>query len=551
MTPGPAPDIANSNDLDNRHSEDSKRVGIKADHYAQDGPVRAEGTGVGSSKFPCVDSSDKHVKFSEINVNDCGKKNGKDRNALHVVVLGPTGGPREDRVTGLLVRSLATDWAPNSMIVVDAGVLLSGIIEALRDCESEDGVLTSGAFVGLQLPHQSPEANGAYIFKKIIGSILITHSHLDHVSALAVNTPALTSENGPKTVAALPSVIHSLKTHIFNDSIWPNLSDEDGGVGFITYQRLVDGGNPMMGFGEERGYIQACDGLLARCLGVSHGRCKSDPSPEAELSRRSSNAWLLPTPDRRRQSQDATANGSLNISSPSLQNPDSSFTSFDSSAFFLRDQYTGAEIIIFGDVEPDSVSVNPRNQIVWEMAAPKVASGQLCAIFIECSFTNAVDDLYLFGHLCPRHLVQELDTLATLVAREKDMTYPAVIKRKREGSSDPIIGQPSPKWRAKDKGKGALSQGLKRATKLEDAESAPLIALDRQTIRREADVATEIPKAEKPLSGLSVYIIHVKEDLTDGPHPRETILEELNDLEKIMGLGCEFHTPVRGESIYL
>lgn len=87
MTPGPAPDIANSNDLDNRHSEDSKRVGIKADHYAQDGPVRAEGTGVGSSKFPCVDSSDKHVKFSEINVNDCGKKNGKDRNALHVVVL--------------------------------------------------------------------------------------------------------------------------------------------------------------------------------------------------------------------------------------------------------------------------------------------------------------------------------------------------------------------------------------------------------------------------------------------------------------------------------
>lgn len=58
------------------------------------------------------------------------------------------------------------------MIVVDAGVLLSGIIEALRDCESEDGVLTSGAFVGLQLPHQSPEANGAYIFKKIIGTAL-------------------------------------------------------------------------------------------------------------------------------------------------------------------------------------------------------------------------------------------------------------------------------------------------------------------------------------------------------------------------------------------
>src|SRR5215471_9690406 len=78
---------------------------------------------------------------------------------------------------------------------------------------------------------------------------------------------------------------------------------------------------------------------------------------------------------------------------------DSTVATVESSAFFLRDDHSGMEIIVFGDVEPDTVSLTPRNEKVWEAAAPKIAAGTLRAIFIECSFPDSVDDDSLYGHL--------------------------------------------------------------------------------------------------------------------------------------------------------
>lgn len=169
-------------------------------------------------------------------------------------------------------------------MAVDAGTMLSGIIRTLEPhmTVSEDGKasVTSGPFAGLQLPHSTAKANAAYIFREIIAAVLITHPHLDHLAGLAINTPIVEASNGPKTVAALPSVIAAMKNHMFNDVIWPNLSDEDGGAGLITYQRLVEGGNPHFGRGELRGYVRACENLLTKCLSVSHGRCKQQYHPE-------------------------------------------------------------------------------------------------------------------------------------------------------------------------------------------------------------------------------------------------------------------------------
>lgn len=93
------------------------------------------------------------------------------------------------------------------------------------------------------------------------------------MSALAINTPLIQAGKGPKTVTALPSAIAAIREHVFNDITWPNLSDEDDGAGFVTYQRLVEGGNPRFGFGEARGYVQVVPGIGAKCLPVSHGRC--------------------------------------------------------------------------------------------------------------------------------------------------------------------------------------------------------------------------------------------------------------------------------------
>lgn len=201
---------------------------------------------------------------------------------------GPNGGPREDRVTGLLVRSTSTDWNPASLIAVDGGTLLAGIIRLLKkDIEgAKNRVMQDGPFAGLRLPFESAEANGAHVFREIIDAVLITHPHLDHISGLAINTPIVEAGNGPKSVAALPSVIAAIKNHMFNDVIWPNLSDEDGGAGLLTYNRLVEGGNPRFGAGDFRGYVRACTGILTKCLTVSHGKCKQRYHAESAMHHR-------------------------------------------------------------------------------------------------------------------------------------------------------------------------------------------------------------------------------------------------------------------------
>lgn len=188
----------------------------------------------------------------------------------------------------MLVRSTATKWAKSSVVAVDAGTLLAGITRILdyhapvsqKDANgNEIRIVEDGPFVGLKLPSITPQANAAYIFRECIGTVLITHPHLDHVSGLALNTPVVEAEYGPKPVAALPSAIAALKNHIFNDITWPNLSDEDG-AGLVTYQRLVDGGNPRLGRGDSRGYVKVCEGLTTKCLSVSHGQCSQRYHPE-------------------------------------------------------------------------------------------------------------------------------------------------------------------------------------------------------------------------------------------------------------------------------
>lgn len=162
--------------------------------------------------------------------------------------------------------------------------MLAGIIRTLEKSKSElkndSRVVKAGAFAGLTVPYKTPQANAAHIFREILGAVLVTHPHLDHLSGLAINTPMLEAGNGPKALTALPSVVTAIKSHMFNDVIWPNLSDEDGGAGLLTYQRLVEGGNPRFGRGESRGYVRACNGLLTKCLGVSHGRCRQQYHPE-------------------------------------------------------------------------------------------------------------------------------------------------------------------------------------------------------------------------------------------------------------------------------
>lgn len=344
----------------------------------------------------------------------------------------------------------------------------------------EPTVLTEGPFAGLKFPNASARANAAHVVRAYVSTYLITHPHLDHLAGFAINTAALNGGTRPKTLAALPSTVEAVKQHIFNDIIWPNLTDEDGGVGFVTFQRLKEGGDPMIGEGEGRGYIDVCDGLGVRAFKVSHGTCtKSPPSHHHRGSRGSISGATTADPQNNSSMSESarqvsmsmsqqqhtsfstpgTPGGPLNRQSTSqLQQPQQATLQpgpppapattidpttgsncvVDSTAFFIRDCDTAREVLVFGDVEPDSISLSPRNAIVWAEAARKIAHNLLGGIFIECSYDDSQADSLLFGHLCPRHLYAELRTLAAMVVEARAIRAWERGHKKRKRSAAPL-----------------------------------------------------------------------------------------------------------------
>ncbi|KAH8432281.1 3',5'-cyclic-nucleotide phosphodiesterase PDE1 [Aspergillus melleus] len=461
---------------------------------------------------------------------------GKSDAGLQVIVLGQSGGPWEDSVTGMLVRSTSTNWGPDSIIAVDAGTLLCGIKYVL---ESEGD---NGPFAGMAMPHKTAKANAAHILRETVGTVLVTHAHLDHISGFVLNSQILEASNRPKRLAALPSVIAAFKDHIFNGVIWPNLTDEDDGAGLFTFQRLAEGGSR----DEERGYVRACEGLMTQCFAVSHGRRKLEHQQQD----------TTPTPDMHsvRQSMPSSADRTMSQlddptpfvpslspapgQAPSSRSPREVPEMVESSAFFIRDRSSGKEIIIFGDVEPDSVSAYPRNRRVWEMAAPKIISGALRAIFIECSYDDSVKDENLYGHLNPRHLIAELKVLAQLVTKLK---HGADRKRKRS---------PSPT------GEGAADEpsSSRVCTRSQTkSKTSPVVLIENSSSSLVADEDDGIgwSEQEKPLVGLHIYPIHIKDDINEKECVVDRIWSQFDVRANFEDLGCLVCVPRRGEEILI
>lgn len=58
-----------------------------------------------------------------------------------------------------------------------------------------------------------------------VDSVLLTHSHLDHVAALPLMVDSVASQRKkPLNVYALEGTIAALQTHVFNDVIWPDFT---------------------------------------------------------------------------------------------------------------------------------------------------------------------------------------------------------------------------------------------------------------------------------------------------------------------------------------
>ncbi len=143
------------------------------------------------------------------------------KEAFQVIVLGSTGGPRENNLSGYLFSPVDTEeW-----IALDAGSLLGGIDVAL--------VQNSLRHVSFRDKKLTPAAE--MLTKKVL-SFLLSHAHLDHILGLVINSQI----DSPKTILGIDPTIDNLRDHIFNGLIWPNYGSEgvEPMIRLYTYVRL-------------------------------------------------------------------------------------------------------------------------------------------------------------------------------------------------------------------------------------------------------------------------------------------------------------------------
>ncbi|KAI0449269.1 cAMP phosphodiesterase class-II [Xylaria acuta] len=501
-------------------------------------------------------------------------RDGAKAPAMQVIVLGAGGGPDEHNVTALLVRSLHTGWSRGSVIALDAGVHLSAIAKILEATQPPGlgtsiplpHTLETGPFAGMEVKSASATVNAGYVTRHLIDTYLITHPHLDHISGFVIGTAGLPGAR-PKRLAGLPSTISAFRQHIFNNVIWPNLSDENNGAGLVTYMRLVEGGSPALGEGDGKGYVEISDGLGVRLFSVSHGHCiERHPHRGSAASSRFGSfdaSSLTASPRGVPGSTAASGPPSLFRASGAAQEKESVCV-YDSSAYFIRDNATGREVLMFGDVEPDSISLSPRNLGIWREAAPRIANGNLAAIFIECSYDNSQSDDCLFGHLTPRYIIQEMQALAAVVgpARQAPSKLESTKKRKRDteeankraDGADPaqVDDHPvSPKsTRPAKKGPSSVAGGEHSGVDTPHI-ATPTAEMSLKDFEANMVPVTQAPHFVHALRGLKVVIIHVKDKLVDGVAPRDSILSQLHEAEKEAQLGCEFIVSNSGQSFLL
>ncbi|GMM30329.1 3',5'-cyclic-nucleotide phosphodiesterase [Martiniozyma asiatica (nom. inval.)] len=179
--------------------------------------------------------------------------------SFELTVLGCSGGPISGKTCSFLLKpsyvsiESILEKEIDCLLALDAGTGLTSIVDILQHAAPNGGNHQKQVNYLLGLyPNDIETANIENFIKNIkivhpfktlssnskaglssmtalqladcilnsISAYLITHSHLDHVCSLAINSPGFKT---PKDVYASTSCINSIKSSLFNDEIWPDL----------------------------------------------------------------------------------------------------------------------------------------------------------------------------------------------------------------------------------------------------------------------------------------------------------------------------------------
>lgn len=202
----------------------------------------------------------------------------------------------------------------------------------------------------------------AYAIYQGIDSYYITHPHLDHINGMILNSPLMFEReiSSRKTIYGLPFTTTALQTYVFNDIIWPNLCNEKS------------------------------SNLHIETLQETHPH-KLTGFPHWEI---------IPF---------KLCHGTKVIDGSRVF----------STVFILRDNETKNTLIFFGDTDYNQFIQDEQNNTIrknlltefWEYMVELVPLEELRGIFIECSGVSHQRDEQLYGHLSPKHLIDNLKEL--------------------------------------------------------------------------------------------------------------------------------------------
>jgi ribonuclease BN (tRNA processing enzyme) len=79
--------------------------------------------------------------------------------------------------------------------------------------------------------------------QRAITHVVVSHAHLDHTKELLFLTDNRNLHGGPKLrVTGIPEVIEQLRTHLFNDQIWPDFTRRPSGTDpVLILEELAEG----------------------------------------------------------------------------------------------------------------------------------------------------------------------------------------------------------------------------------------------------------------------------------------------------------------------
>lgn len=137
------------------------------------------------------------------------------------IPLGVEGGLIESNLPAYLLAPIgSTDF-----VCLDAGTLLAGLRVARA----------KGCFTDIEMPPGCADSIEGRVLRHHVKAYLLTHTYLDHVSGLIMNSPV----DSDKPIMALEETIEGLQQHLFNWVTWPNFGGEAQPTPLAKYQLVT------------------------------------------------------------------------------------------------------------------------------------------------------------------------------------------------------------------------------------------------------------------------------------------------------------------------